>query len=592
MLGSRFIDAVCIAALACAILLTGGLYAAGVAGIITPARDDDYLDLLFQQSRVHSIDIQIDDWDAFLATATTESYSRCDVAIDGETFTGVGLRAKGNNSLGHIAERGLSRYSLKIEFDHFDAGLTYHGLDKLSLDAAFQDNSYLKTYLALDMMRFMGVPTPATSFVQVSVNGEAWGLFLAIEEPEDAFAERVWGEGHGMLYKPDYRSLDDENADVALRYVNDDPASYPGIFESARFDATAVDEKRLVDALKALATGERDEIERSVDVDEVLRYFAVQTFVANLDSYLGSTGHNYFLYEEDGRLAMLPWDYNLAFGGFQGGQDATSMVNYPIDTPVSGGTIDSRPMLAWIFESEEYTQLYHQYFEEFLSSYFDSGYFAQMMAQTKALISPYVEKDPTKFCTYEEFETGVETLEQFCLLRAESIHGQLDGTIPSTSDGQSEDSSTLVDAFAIRISDMGTMNNGMGGGMGGPMERGDGSLQVPDSGENADGQPPALPDQEIPSTQPSADSQAQASQPADSSAQNAQDTQTADGSAQESVQGEVPTQAGQNSMRPEMPGERGANQTAQSGNNTVLLAVSAVVLLAGLILVWRYRKRA
>ena len=296
MLGSRFIDAVCIAALACAILLTGGLYAAGVAGIITPARDDDYLDLLFQQGRVHSIDIQIDDWDAFLATATTESYSRCDVAIDGETFTGVGLRAKGNNSLGHIAERGLSRYSLKIEFDHFDAGLTYHGLDKLSLDTSFQDNSYLKTYLALDMMRFMGVPAPATSFVQVSVNGEAWGLFLAIEEPEDAFAERIWGEGHGMLYKPDYRSLDDENADVALRYVNDDPASYPGIFESARFDATAVDEKRLVDALKALTTGERDEIERSVDVDEVLRYFAVQTFVANLDSYLGSTGHNYFLY--------------------------------------------------------------------------------------------------------------------------------------------------------------------------------------------------------------------------------------------------------------------------------------------------------
>ena len=77
-----------------------------------------------------------------------------------------------------------------------------------------------------------------------------------------------------------------------------------------------MDEKRVVDALKALATGERDEIERSVDVDEVLRYFAVQTFVANLDSYLGSTGHNYFLYEEDGRLAMLPWDYNLAFGTY------------------------------------------------------------------------------------------------------------------------------------------------------------------------------------------------------------------------------------------------------------------------------------
>ena len=37
------------------------------------------------------------------------------------------------------------------------------------------------------------------------------------------------------------------------------------------------------------------------------------------------------------------------------------MVNYPIDTPVSGGTVDSRPMLAWIFVDESYTELYHTY---------------------------------------------------------------------------------------------------------------------------------------------------------------------------------------------------------------------------------------
>lgn len=29
--------------------------------------------------------------------------------------------------------------------------------------------------------------------------------------------------------------------------------------------------------------------------------------------------HNYYLYEEDGQLSMIPWDYNLAFGGFSAG---------------------------------------------------------------------------------------------------------------------------------------------------------------------------------------------------------------------------------------------------------------------------------
>ena len=35
-----------------------------------------------------------------------------------------------------------------------------------------------------------------------------------------------------------------------------------------------------------------------MELDRVLRYFVVQVFTVNLDSYLGRTGHNYFLYEE------------------------------------------------------------------------------------------------------------------------------------------------------------------------------------------------------------------------------------------------------------------------------------------------------
>lgn len=72
------------------------------------------------------------------------------------------------------------------------------------------------------------------------------------------------------------------------------------------------------------------------------------------------------------------------------------------------------------------------------------------------LIAPYVEKDPTKFCTYDEFETGVQTLKNFCYLRAQSVAGQLDGSIPSTSEAQKENSESLVDASAITISDMGS----------------------------------------------------------------------------------------------------------------------------------------
>ena len=252
--------------------------------------------------------------------------------------------------------------------------------------------------------------------------------------------------------------------DLSLIYSDDEYSSYSNIFGNAKTDITDEDKERLIASLKSL--NENSDIENVVNVDEVIRYFVVHNFVCNFDSYTGSMIHNYYLYEEDGQLSMIPWDYNLAFGGFSaggGGSDsATQMVNYPIDTPVSGGTVDSRPMLAWIFADESYTELYHTYFDTFISEYFESGYFENLITETENLIASYVEQDPTKFCTYEEFETGVDTLKSFCLLRAESIRGQLDGTIPSTSDGQQEDDSALVDASSISLTDMGSMGHGGG----------------------------------------------------------------------------------------------------------------------------------
>ena len=179
-----------------------------------------------------------------------------------------------------------------------------------------------------------------------------------------------------------------------------------------------------------------------MDIDSVLRYFVVHNYVVNSDSYTGSMVHNYYLYEEDGLLSMIPWDYNLAFGTFMGGS-ADSSVNDPIDSPLSVSGNGERPMADWIFQNEEYTELYHQYFSEFL----ETVDIQKIIEDAEALIAPYVEKDPTKFYTFEEFEKGVSTLKEFCKLRTESIESQL---------LYGEDF-VSVDASHISTSDMGSM---------------------------------------------------------------------------------------------------------------------------------------
>lgn len=444
------------AVLAAALVLLLGL--AGKAGAILPAGENPgYVSRLFDGSRVHRVDIQVEDWEAFLASAPEEEYIPATVEIDGEAFRQVGLRAKGNNSLRLTAEYGLSRYSLKLEFDHYTDG-SYHGLDKLSLDASFQDNSYLKTWLAFDIMEFLGVPTPLRSFVWVTVNGQPWGLFLAVEEPEEAFVRRNFGANHGQLYKPDYRSLAEENADVHLRYTTDEPEDYPGIFENAKLDPSPADRQRLVDSLKTLDSGQR--LEEAVDVDEVLRYFVGQVFVMNWDSYLGHTGHNYLLYEEEGKLSMLPWDYNLAFGTYALGMtdpitDPNVLLNYPILTPAPGEYMTKRPLYHQLMQVEEYFQQYQAYFRWFLAEYVENGELSAALWQAAELIAPYVKSDPTAFCSYEDHRLAVETLEQVCLLRAESARGQLEGRYPATLAQQAQRPGEGVDASHVDLRHLG-----------------------------------------------------------------------------------------------------------------------------------------
>ena len=156
MIGHRRIDAICLGALALAVGIVLVFSQGERLGIQPAHATPGYVSRLFDDRRVHQIDLQVEDWAAFVEHAPEEEYLPCTVVIDGEEFRQVGLRAKGNNSLSLTEEYGLSRYSLKLEFDHFLDGGTYHGLDKFSLDASFQDNSYLKTYLAYDMMDAMG----------------------------------------------------------------------------------------------------------------------------------------------------------------------------------------------------------------------------------------------------------------------------------------------------------------------------------------------------------------------------------------------------------------------------------------------------
>ena len=250
-----------------------------------------------------------------------------------------------------------------------------------------------------------------------------------------------------------------------LNYTDDNLDSYQTIWDGEITDSTKADHKRVVEALKNVH-GQTD-IEKYIDVDQILKYMAVHNFSVNDDSLSGSMSHNYYLYEANGRISILPWDYNLALGGMHGG-NGTSVINDPIDEPWRG-----TKLFDFVLQNEEYKTRYHEYYNKLVNEYLYGGKFEETFNRIRTQIDSLVETDPNSMYTYEEYLKGAQVLYDAVMLRAESIKGQLDGTIPSTSEGQNADSSKLVDASHLNLSDLGTF---MGGGFGG--NRG-GNRQMP-----------------------------------------------------------------------------------------------------------------
>lgn len=229
---------------------------------------------------------------------------------------------------------------------------------------------------------------------------------------------------------PKMGNKDSQGAD--LKYIDDDIDSYSILRDSAVFkNTTDKDFKNIIDLMESLKTGK--DIESYLNVDEVLKYFAVNTFLVNLDSYSGGMYHNYYLYEKDGVCEILPWDLNMSFGGFAV-KDGEKAINFPIDSPVTGNLEDA-PLIGKLLENDDYKEIYHKYLKQISDNYFSSGTFNNRVTQINKLISNYVKKDATAFYSYEEYKTGVSELLTFGKDRTKSVQAQLNGEQSSTEYG-------------------------------------------------------------------------------------------------------------------------------------------------------------
>lgn len=436
---------------------------------------DTYAAHIFQEDTVNEINIEIDeaDWQDMLENPLEEEYHKANITINGETIGNVAIGTKGNNSLTSVANSDSDRYSFKLDFDYYDNNGNYYGLKKLCLNNNYLDNSSMREYIAYKIMREMGLDVPECAYSHITVNGEEWGLYLAVDPVDEVFLAEHFADATGDLYKPE--GMGYTGADLV--YNGDDISAYTGL--NLKTNLNSSDGKEILALMQALEDGEG--LEEVLDVEKALKYIAANVALANFDSYLGNTTHNFYLYEENGRFTIIPWDMNLAFGGFGGGevdiyeptkqgmggfgggdkrkdtQDNDAVTNAAENTEAQADANNQpqphdnadmqgmpsmgsgeKPLVTTLLENETYRSMYEGYLKEIAEKYFTQEYMTELVTKIHDLIAPYVQNDPTAFCTYEEFEQACSTdpTDQYSLVyyavnMAESIENQLNGGEPT-----------------------------------------------------------------------------------------------------------------------------------------------------------------
>ena len=273
-------------------------------------------------------------------------WAHIDATLDGEEFKNVGLRYRGNGSFSNSSGYAPFRANFKLKLDVFGTKGSWEGEKSLNLNAGVVDTSNVREAAAFALFRRAGVPAPRTAYVQVTFNvpglykeTSAGYVYTLIENVGGRFLKNALPPGDGLLMKPEGTS-----GGIQMQ-GNGSWASYASVFYPDR-EATPHERQRIMEFCQLISQTDvalfRSKVGTYLDVDEFLRFIAINAFIQNGDSYLRG-GHNYYFYldSKDDKFRFIPWDQDISMGSGSGMFGGADFMN-----PWSG----NQPLIYWLFD--------------------------------------------------------------------------------------------------------------------------------------------------------------------------------------------------------------------------------------------------
>ena len=294
--------------------------------------------------------------------------------------------------------RKYRKKSWKIWFEDRSNPL---GAREVNLNAEYTDLSLMRNALAMKLFQFLGHPAANTQHVSLIVNGDFMGVFVHVEEMNHDFLRR-YGYELGGLYKSENHG---GNTAPLLDFEN----YYSSWNKKAGDESDYTDVQRLLNQLLYLTHEDfENQISSIVDVEDILRYFAVTYAISSMDAVTKNT----LLYlDPDGRLEqVMPWDHDASFGNHWTGE-------YRADLETVFQYVTFRYHL--LFQRLMEYDTWRESFWRTVGIVIDHGFSAveTQIDSTYELIRSDVYRDQAKIGTNAEFDNEVSRLKGFLAAR-------------------------------------------------------------------------------------------------------------------------------------------------------------------------------
>jgi len=360
--------------------------------------EQDSTQLLFADSsvRAYTLNFYVSDWKAQLESnwATDSGYMPAQFSDGTITLDSIGVRYKGNSSYSGVGNSPKKPFKLK--FDAYRSEQNYYGVSVLNFSNGYGDPTFLREKLAYDISRKY-LPTPRASFATISVGTDLVGLYTQVEQADKLFLARWYARDSFNLFK-----ASDNGA--SMLYKGQAPSLYADQFELKTNTSTG-SWSGLVYFINAINNQTDEEFcadySTFVDMDNVTKFLAFNMVLSHFDSYTGS-GRNMYLYQQFGgvQMSFIPWDMNLAFGGYSNGW------NVYTQSALTTSNQASRPLLQRIKGCPALRNQYLAWIREMVHGAASTDSVQANMERLAPLIRPYVVADPNKFYRIGAFDTN------------------------------------------------------------------------------------------------------------------------------------------------------------------------------------------